>query len=149
MGSDTYSLKSKDCRGQGIVFSNQGGVVSNMMMYGTNSSRNVGWGMDLQAGCNSVDMFGGSFVLNGGGGINCPNGFRFMIAPNGENTGETMINMPFAAYPATVIAANLSSNGRTLNPANPHSRAFAVSDQPAGQRQAERNWRFRRALHGK
>ena len=39
--SDTYSLKSKDCRGQGIVFSNQGGVVSNMMMYGTNSSRNA------------------------------------------------------------------------------------------------------------
>jgi hypothetical protein len=61
-----------------------------MMMYGTNSSRNAGWGMDLQAGCNSVDMFGGSFVLNGGGGINCPNGFRFMIAPNGENTGVSM-----------------------------------------------------------
>jgi hypothetical protein len=120
--SDTYSLKSKDCRGQGIVFSNQGGVVSNMMMYGTNSSRNAGWGMDLQGGCNSVDMFGGSFVLNGGGGINCPNGFRFMIAPNGENTGETMINMPFAAYPATVIAANLSSNGRVLNPANPNAK---------------------------
>ena len=36
--SDTYSLKSKDCRGQEIVFSNQGGVVSNMMMYGTNSA---------------------------------------------------------------------------------------------------------------
>ncbi len=45
-----------------------------------------------------------------------------MIAPNGENTGETMINMPFAAYPATVIAANLSSNGRTLNPANPTAK---------------------------
>lgn len=114
--SSAYALSSKDCGGNGIEFSNAGGIISNFMLYGTNASRCVGYGMSLQDGADSVDLFGGSFINNLAGGIDAPNGFRNILFPNGENTGATFINMPFSAYPSLVIGANLSSAGIFANP---------------------------------
>lgn len=121
--SETYSLRCKDNGGNGCAISSAGGVISNIQMHGNNLSRNRGHGLSLQDGAGSVDLFGGSHINNDAGGIDAPNGCRTIIAPNGENTGEVFINMPFSAYPSTIIGANLSSAGvGSMSPTRPSSR---------------------------
>lgn len=116
-----YSMDAKDNFGNGMEYSNIGGVISNNMMYGSNLSRNVQAGIALLDGCGSVDMFGGSMITNGLCGINATNGIRSVDGINGENTGQALIVVPFSAYPTIVTRCNMSSSG-LVNPANPDSR---------------------------
>lgn len=115
------SLDAKDNFGNGIEFSNIGGVISNLMAYGTNASRNVGFGVAMQDGAGSLDMFGGSMITNGLGGIDAPNGIRSVLYVNGENTGESLINVPSAGWGTRIIGCNMSSNG-LINPAQPDAK---------------------------
>lgn len=116
-----YSLDVKDNYGHGIEFSNASGVISNCMVYGTNASRNVKAGVALLDGCGSVDLIGGSMISNGSCGIDAGNGIRNARYINGENTGETLIRIPFSAYPSQIVGCNMSSSG-IVNPYNPDNK---------------------------
>lgn len=118
--SSFYDMVCKDNFGNGMSYSNIGGIVSNCMMYGTNLSRNVLFGLDLQDGTQSVDMFGGSFVQNGLGGINGP--IRSAFGVNGENTGLSLFTAPSVGYPSKIIACNMSSDGRVTHSAQPNAQ---------------------------
>jgi hypothetical protein len=116
--SSAYALSAKDCKGNGIEFSNAGGIISNMMVYGGNFSRCFGYGMAMLDGANSVDVIGGSFVNNSLGGISAPNGIRTVAFTNGENTGQYFLSGSFGGYQDNVVGANLSSNGRQTSGPN-------------------------------
>lgn len=129
--SDTYSLKAKDCKGSGCTYSGAGGVVSNMMMYGSSLSRNNNYGLNLINGAESVDLIGGSFITNGLGGVQGP--IRNAICGNGENTGEFMFNFGATGIPytSTVIGWELSSNHKTTRGEQPNAKVSqAVFDNP-------------------
>ncbi len=103
----------------GMVFdctNSEPGGLSNIMMYGTNLSRNQGFGMSHRGGSDQVDHFGGSYVNNGLGGINAPTGLRLTFGVNGENTGEALITMPRSDWQSRVISCNMSSDGGWVRP---------------------------------
>lgn len=131
--SSAYALSAKDGGGNGIEFSNIEGIISNFMLYGGNYSRAQGYGMALLDGANSVDVFGGSFVLNGLGGISASNGIRSVWGANGENTGESFLSGSFGGYQSTITGCNLSSNGRQTNGApNSKPSRYLIMGQPRG-----------------
>ena len=116
-----YSLDAKDNRGNGIEFSNQHGIVSNCMLYGTNASRNIQAGFALLDGCGSVDLWGGSMITNGSCGIDAPNGIRRVDGVNGENTGQSLVLVPFSAWGTIITGCSMSSSG-LVNPYNPDAK---------------------------
>ena len=59
------------------------GVVSNILLIHPNSSRNYGAGIRCVY---SVYILGGSFIVNGDGGVQAADGLRGMMMSNGENT---------------------------------------------------------------
>lgn len=103
------------CYGDGMTIENgqDGGIISNVMMFGVNLSRNLGYGLHLMNGASSVDVSLGSFIGNSKGGILAENGIRSVSFINGENTGQILIDVPFSAYPTKLVKCNLSSNGVT------------------------------------
>lgn len=130
--SSAYALSAKDCGGNGIEFSNAGGIVSNFMVYGGNFSRCFGFGMALLDGANSVDVLGGSFVNNSLGGISASNGIRSVWGANGENTGQAFLTGSFGGYPSTINGCNLSSNGRLVSGPNAKPSQYLIMGQPRG-----------------
>jgi hypothetical protein len=118
--SSFYGLNCKDNRENGAVFDNNPGVVSNIMMYGTNLSRNRKHGLVTLSGAQSIDLFGGSFVNNDIGGVKGP--IRSAYGVNGENTGEVLFDLGWLPYPCRIVGCNLSSNGTWRNQSNPLSK---------------------------
>jgi hypothetical protein len=92
----------------------KGPVVSNVLMWHVNSSRNYGAGLRTVY---SVYLFGGSFILNGGGGVVAPDGIRGAYGCNGENTGSPSANavfeVPWGGYGSVIHGGEASSDGQT------------------------------------
>jgi hypothetical protein len=91
----------------------KGPVVSNVLMWHVNSSRNYGAGLRTVY---SVYLFGGSFILNGGGGVVAPDGIRGAWGCNGENTGgenQCVFDVPSNGYGSYIEGGEASSDGST------------------------------------
>jgi hypothetical protein len=91
----------------------KGPVVSNVLMWHINSSRNYGAGLRTVY---SVYLFGGSFILNGGGGVVAPDGIRGAWGCNGENTGgekQCVFDVPSNGYGSVIVGGEASSDGAT------------------------------------
>jgi hypothetical protein len=109
-----YNLHAENNNEEGILMQhlNLGqpgqGVVSNIYLFGPNMSRNLGAGIHSVY---SVNIFGGSFVLNGAGGVVAPDGLRSAIGGNGENTGEALFKLGYNGYGSVIDNWEASSNG--------------------------------------
>jgi len=90
------------------------GVVSNVFMVHPNMSRCFGAGIRPVY---SVYIIGGSYILNGDGGVNAPDGLRGMIMSNGENTagkqGAAFV-VPNNGYGSYIDICEGSSDGATF-----------------------------------
>lgn len=90
------------------------GVVSNIFMLHPNMSRNLGAGIRPVY---SVYMIGGSFILNGDGGVNAQSGLRGAFFCNGENTagkdGSCFV-VPNNGYGSVIDACEASGDGQTV-----------------------------------
>jgi hypothetical protein len=85
-------------------------VVSNILIWHLNSSRNYGAGLRTVY---SVNMIGGSFILNGGGGCVAPDGIRYAAACNGENTGgneQSVFHVPSNGYGSVISGGGEASS---------------------------------------
>jgi hypothetical protein len=92
----------------------KGPIVSNVLMWHINSSRNYGAGLRTVY---SVYLFGGSFILNGGGGVIAPDGIRGAWGNNGENTGgenQCVFDVPSNGYGSVIVGGEASSDGATV-----------------------------------
>lgn len=132
--SSIFNPSAKACFGDGMTIENSddGGIISNVMVFGANLSRCNGYGLHLMKGASSVDLSLGSFISNGKGGILAENGIRSVSFANGENTGEVFIDVPGSAFMTTLYACNLSSNGVTTAPGGKPSRYLYRYGGPAG-----------------
>jgi len=115
------NIHAENCTGDGIVLQHlpqtpegKAPVVSNVLMIHINSSRNYGCGLRCVY---SVYLVGGSFVLNGGGGVVAPDGIRGAIMCNGENTGgeaQAVFDVPSNGYGSYIELGEASSDGQTV-----------------------------------
>ena len=100
------NLHAENHRGDGIAMVNtytpgeHQGIVSNVMLIHPNSSRNNAAGI---LAVQSANIFMGSFVLNGAGGVVAPDGLRYAAACNGENTGESVFVVPYKGWGSEVL----------------------------------------------
>jgi len=111
----------ENCTGDGVILRHlpniegaKNPVVSNVLMWHINSSRNYGAGIRTVY---SVYLFGGSFILNGGGGVVAPDGIRGAWGCNGENTGgenQCVFDVPSNGYGSFIEGGEASSDGVTL-----------------------------------
>ena len=105
------------CTGDGFVMRHlpnidgaKNPVVSNILIWHLNSSRNYGAGLRTVY---SVNMIGGSFILNGGGGVVAPDGIRYAGACNGENTGgqaQAVFDIPSNGYGSVISGGGEASS---------------------------------------
>jgi len=115
------NIHVENCTGDGIILQHlpqtpegKAPVVSNVLMIHINSSRNYGAGLRTVY---SVYLVGGSFVLNGGGGVVAPEGIRGAIMCNGENTGgeaQAVFDVPSNGYGSYIEMGEASSDGQTV-----------------------------------
>jgi len=115
------NIHIENCTGDGIILRHlpqtpegKAPVVSNVLMIHINSSRNYGCGLRTVY---SVYLVGGSFVLNGGGGVVAPDGIRGAIMCNGENTGgaaQAVFDVPSNGYGSYIEMGEASSDGATV-----------------------------------
>lgn len=91
------------------------GIISNISIVHPNLSRNTGAGLKCTYSTN-VTM--GSFVLNALGGILAPEGLRYAVGNNGENTGESLFVVPSHGWGSFIQGNEVSSDGST------HHRRF-------------------------
>ena len=111
------NVHAENHRGDGIAMINtytegeHQGIVSNVMLIHPNSSRNNGAGI---LSVQSANIFMGSFVLNGAGGVVAPDGLRWAAACNGENTGESVFVVPYAGWGSEVSSNSGATNGQTV-----------------------------------
>ena len=115
------NIHAENCTGDGIVLRHmeqtpegKAPVVSNVLLIHINSSRNFGCGLRTVY---SVYLVGGSFVLNGGGGVVAPTGIRGAIMCNGENTGgeaQAVFDVPDNGYGSYIEMGEASSDGATV-----------------------------------
>lgn len=112
---EARNLATKDVNGHGCTlettFGGGGGVISNIMMYASNFSRSGLYGLNLVAETRSVDLFGGSFIVNAHGGINAPTGIRSVRGADFENSGQAAINMPATRDPCLLEGCHADSQG--------------------------------------
>lgn len=111
----------ENCTGDGVILRHlpnidgaKNPIVSNVLMWHINSSRNFGAGIRTVY---SVYLFGGSFILNGGGGVVAPDGLRGAWGCNGENTGgenQCVFDVPSNGYGSFIEGGEASSDGATL-----------------------------------
>jgi len=109
----------ENCTGDGMVLRHmpqtpegKAPVVSNILIWHLNSSRNYGCGL---LSVYSVYLVGGSFVLNGGGGVVAPDGIRGALCVNGENTGESVFKLGSNGYGSVISGGGeASSDGATV-----------------------------------
>jgi hypothetical protein len=87
------------------------GIVSNIFDVGPNMSRNLGAG--ITSVCSHV-VIGGSFILNGQGGVVAPEGLRVGAFSNGENSGKALYVIPNAGYGSLIIGNEGSTDGTTV-----------------------------------
>lgn len=112
-----FNIHSENHRGDGIAMKNtytpgeHQGIVSNVMLIHPNSSRNSGAGI---LSVQSANIFMGSFILNADGGVVAPDGLRFAMANNGENTGESVFVVPYAGWGSEVSSNSGATNGETV-----------------------------------
>ncbi len=116
------NVHAENCTGDGIRLEHMlnpvppGGkspVVSNVLMVHPNSSRNFGAGIKTVY---SVGILGGSYVLNGGGGVYGPDGIRWALMNNGENTGgqdQSVFVVPTNGYGSNIAMMEASGDGTT------------------------------------
>jgi hypothetical protein len=119
---EVRGLYVENCTGDGAVLRHmldplppgaKGPVVSNVLFWHLNSSRNYGAGLRTVY---SVYLIGGSFILNGGGGVIAPDGIRGAWACNGENTGgqnQCVFDVPSNGYGSFIEGGEASSDGQT------------------------------------
>lgn len=119
---EVRGIYAENCTGDGIVLRHMmnpippGGknpIVSNVLFWHVNSSRNYGAGMRTVY---SIYLVGGSFILNGGGGVVAPEGIRGAIFSNGENTGgenQCVFDVPSNGYGSVIEIGEASSDGQT------------------------------------
>ena len=84
-------------------------VVSNILIWHLNSSRNFGYGF---RSVYSTNLIGGSFILNAGGVI-APDGLRYAAACNGENTGgakQAVFEIPSNGYGSVISGGGEASS---------------------------------------
>jgi hypothetical protein len=111
------NIHAENHRGDGIFMEHtytpneHVGIVSNIMLLHPNSSRNNGAGI---LSMNSCNMFMGSFIINGSGGVVAPEGLRYAAACNGENTGESVFVVPYAGWGSEVSSNSGATNGETV-----------------------------------
>jgi len=115
------NIHVENCTGDGIILRHlpqtpegKAPVVSNVLMIHINSSRNYGCGLRTVY---SVYLVGGSFVLNGGGGVVAPDGIRGAIFCNGENSGgenQCVFDVPSNGYGSYIGVGEASSDGATV-----------------------------------
>ena len=89
------------------------GVVSNVLFIHPNFSRCFGAGMRLVYSCY---VLGGSFILNGDGGIQAPDGIRGVLMSNGENTAgkdQSCFVVPNNGYGSVLNLCEASTDGTT------------------------------------
>lgn len=89
------------------------GWISNIFIVHPNSSRNFGAGIRCTY---STYIIGGSYILNGDGGVQAPEGLRGMIMSNGENTAgkdQSMVVVPSNGYGSVIDLCEASSDGST------------------------------------
>src|SRR5262249_52282208 len=88
-------------------------IVSNILVVGPNMSRNFGAGIRPVYSCNII---GGSFILNGDGGVNAEGGCRVIAYSNGENTAgkdQACFVLQSNGYGSLVFGNEASSDGKT------------------------------------
>jgi len=116
------NMHIENCTGDGMVLRHmpqtpegKAPVVSNVLIWHLNSSRNYGCGFRTVY---SVYLVGGSFVLNGGGGVVAPDGIRGALCCNGENTGgdaQAVFDVPSNGYGSYIAGGGeASSDGATV-----------------------------------
>ena len=111
------NIHCENHRGDGIAMAHtytpgeHNGVISNIMLIHPNSSRNNGAGI---LAMNSSNIFMGSFILNGAGGVVAPEGLRYAAACNGENTGESVFVVPYKGWGSEVSSNSGATNGQTV-----------------------------------
>jgi len=113
------NIHVENCTGDGVVLRHmeqtpdgKAPVVSNVLIFHLNSSRNYGAGL---RSVYSVNLIGGSFILNGGGGVVADDGLRYAAACNGENTGESVFRLGSNGYGSVISGGGeASSDGMTV-----------------------------------
>lgn len=112
---EVRNIDAKDNQGHGCTFETTfgggGGVISNMMVYAANFSRSGGYGLNLVAETRSVDLHGGSFIVNALGGIHAPTGLRSAYGCDFENSGLTAIVMNETRDPCLIVGCHADSQG--------------------------------------
>src|SRR5262245_7402658 len=113
------NVHAENCTGDGIFMTHTNvgtptqGVVSNVLIIHPNCSRNLGAGI---LSVYSVYIIGGSYILNGNGGIRAPDGLRGLLMNNGENTagkeGAAFV-VPSNGYGSVLNLCEGSSDGQT------------------------------------
>ena len=89
------------------------GVVSNILLIHPNSSRNYGAGIRCVY---SVYILGGSFIVNGDGGVQAADGLRGMIMSNAENSSgpeQAPFVVPNGGYGSVIDLCEVSTDGNT------------------------------------
>jgi hypothetical protein len=116
------NVHAENCTGDGIRMEHmlnpvpagaKDPIVSNVLLLHPNSSRNYGAGIHSVF---SVGIIGGSYILNGAGGIVAPDGLRWAMMNNGENTGgkdQAVIVVPSNGYGSFISMLEASGDGVT------------------------------------
>jgi len=113
------NVHAENCTGDGVLMRHMNlgapaqGVVSNVLMLHPNCSRNFGAGIRAVY---SVYIIGGSFILNGNGGVQAPDGLRGALMCNGENTAGkdgAVFVVPSNGYGSVINLCEGSSDGAT------------------------------------
>ena len=100
-----------------------GSVVCQLTISNAQMSRCDGWGAEQIQGADQVTWISPKFVNNGMGGLHCTDGLHFVLNPQGENTGETLIVVDSQNWSgAEVVSLQVASNGSWVrNWVNPHT----------------------------
>jgi hypothetical protein len=116
------NVHAENCLGHGMEtahdWTDRGGgkgIISNINIIHPNFSRNKRAGLLCTY---STNLTFGSFVLNAEGGVVAPEGLRYAVGNNGENTGEALFVVQYKGYGSHIRGNEVSSDGST------HHRQF-------------------------
>jgi hypothetical protein len=123
------NLMTENNNGSGLYMNHgaDGGIVSNVFVFGLNASRNHRYGMELasRAGVGPVDSvqaFGPSFVMNALGGILATGGIRNLFGGNCENSGLVCVDIQGASRQSRIAGLEASTDNNTKDSAVPASQ---------------------------
>lgn len=100
-----------------------GSVVCQLTISNAQMSRCDQWGAEQIQGADQVTWISPKFVNCGMGGLHATDGIHFVLNPQGENTGETLIVVDSQNWSgAEVVSLQVASNGSwTRNWVTPHT----------------------------